>query len=843
VQSPDTSPLAQRRFLCVAAGVLIALVNGACGSSVQTSTGPTPVKCQVALTTSAGVMTASGGTAIVAVQTQPECTWTAATEVAWISGLSATSGQGSGQIEVQVSANPAPAPRQGDVVVNDNRVRIEQTAAPCVFTIAPIANSVDASGDVGEVTVSTAEGCQWSATTEADWIVVSAPPSGSGSGMVRYSVAPNSGPARSGSMTIAGHIFRVTQAAGIALPPGCSYLLRPPALSLPAAGSSHAVSVVAGGGCSWSATSSVPWITITSGNAGSGDGTIGFNVAANTAGPRIGTVLVAGQVLTVSQSGAGAGGCGYAISPASGSFDAAGGPGPTVTVSTNAGCAWTASSNAPWITITTGTNGNGNGSVGFNVASNPGSARSGTLTIAGETFTVSQAGSAGCAYTINPSSQSIGASGGSATPVAVSTSPGCAWTATSGAAWISITSGGAGTGNGNVTFTVGVNTGNGRSGTLTIAGQTVTVAQAAAATCSYAISPLTQSLAAAGGPGTPIAVASGDGCSWTATSNVDWLVVNSGGSGSGNGTVNFTAAPNLAAERVGTVTIAGQTVTVTQAAAATCSYAINPVSQSMAAPGGPGTPVAVTTGDGCSWTATSSADWLTVNSGGSGSGNGTVNFTAAPNLAAERVGNLTIAGRTFTVTQSAPVLCVYQISRTNDSINAEGGPISAVAVSTAGGCVWNVVSNVPWITVTDGASGSGNGTVNLTVASNPGAARTGTVTIAGHTFTVTQAAPVCVYTIDPTRHVVNADGRGGLSITVTAPAGCAWTAVSDDPLWIIITSDSSGNGNGTVRFRVAPNILLDRTGTLTVAGHTSTVEQAGLLGLESDASSARVKLR
>ena len=755
MQSPDTTPLAQRRFLCLAAGVLIALVNGACGTSVSTATSPTPVKCQVSLTTSSGVLTASGGTAIVAVQTQPECTWTAAAEVAWISGLSATSGQGSGQIEVQVSANPAPAPRQGDVVVNDNRVRIEQTAAPCVFTIAPIASSADASGDVGEVTVSTTEGCQWSATTEADWIVVSAPPSGSGSGIVRYSVAPNSGPARSGSMTIAGQIFRVTQTAGIALPPGCTYLLRPPALSLPAAGSSHAVSVVAGGGCAWSATSSVPWITITSGNAGSGDGTIGFNVAANTGGPRGGTVLVAGQVLPVSQSGAGAGGCGYAISPASGSFDAAGGPGPTVTVSTNAGCAWTASSNAPWITVTTGTNGSGSGSVGFTVASNPGSARGGTLTIAGETFTVSQSGSAGCAYGINPSSQSIDASGGSAMPVAVSTSPSCAW---------------------------------------------------------------------------------------TATSNANWLVVTSGGSGSGNGTVNFTAAPNQAAERVGTLTIAGQTVTVTQAAAATCSYAINPVSQSMAASGGPGTPVAVATGEGCAWTATSNANWLTVDSGG-GSGNGTVNFTAAPNPAAERVGTLTIAGRTFTVTQSAPVPCVYHISRTSESIDAQGGPLPAIAVSTAGGCVWNTASNVPWITVTDGGSGSGDGTVTLTVASNPGAARTGTVTIAGHPFTVTQAALACVYAIDPTSHVVDIDGRGGLTITVTAPAGCAWTAVSDDPLWIIITSGSSGNGNGTVRFRVAPNILLDRTGTLTVAGHTSTVKQAGLLGLGSDTSSALVKRR
>ena len=755
MRSPHSNRLALRRYLYAAAGLLIALATGACGSSVRTATGPTPVKCQVSLTTSASVLTASGGTANVTVETQPECTWTAAAEVTWISGLSATSGQGSGQIEFQVLANPAPAPRQGDVVVNDNRVRIEQTAAPCVFAITPVTLSVDASGDVGVVTVSTAEGCEWSATSEADWIDASPPAGGTGSGVVRYSVAPNSGPARSGSMTIAGHIFRVTQAAGTALPPGCTHLLRPSALSAPATGASHAVSVAAGDGCSWSATSSVPWITITSGAAGSGDGTIALNVAANTAGSRIGTVLVARQLLTVSQ--AGAGGCGYAISPTSQSFDSAGGPGTTVTVSTNAGCAWTASSSAPWITVTAGATGNGNGSVGFSVASNTGSARIGTLTIAGETFTVAQAGSPSCAYSINPTSQSIGASGGNATPVAVSTSPGCAWTATSGAAWISITSGAAGTGDGNVTFTVGENTGNGRSGTLNIA---------------------------------------------------------------------------------------GQTVTVMQAAGATCSYTINPDSQSIGALGGPGTLVAVSTGSGCSWSATSDANWLTVNSGGSGSGNGTVIFTVAPNLATERVGTLTIAGRTFTVTQSAPpVPCVYQISPTSDSIGAQGGALPAVAVSTTGGCVWSAASNVSWITVTGGASGTGNGTVSLTVAANPGAARVGTVTIAGHTFTVTQGALACVYSIDPASDSIGSGGGTGVPITVTARAGCAWTAVSNDPLWITITSGSSGNGNGTVRFSVAGNILFDRTGTLTIAGHTFTVEQAGLLGLESETSEAPPEVR
>ena len=52
--------------------------------------------------------------------------------------------------------------------------------------------------------------------------------------------------------------------------------------------------------------------------------------------------------------------------------------------------AWTASSNNPWITVTSGSSGSGAGTVGYSVASNSGSARTGTITIAGQTFTVSQ---------------------------------------------------------------------------------------------------------------------------------------------------------------------------------------------------------------------------------------------------------------------------------------------------------------------------------------------------------------------------------------------------------------------------------------------------------------------
>ncbi|HKR11905.1 MAG TPA: M36 family metallopeptidase [Pyrinomonadaceae bacterium] len=83
--------------------------------------------------------------------------------------------------------------------------------------------------------------------------------------------------------------------------------------------------------------------------------------------------------------------------------------------------------------------------------------------------------------------------------------------------------------------------------------------------------------------------------------------------------------------------------------------------------------------------------------------------------------------------------CSFSINPTSASFAAAGGSAS-VAVTTTTGCNWTAVSNNSFITITSGASGSGNGTVNYTVAANTGtASRSGSMTIAGLTFNVTQA--------------------------------------------------------------------------------------------------------
>ncbi len=80
--------------------------------------------------------------------------------------------------------------------------------------------------------------------------------------------------------------------------------------------------------------------------------------------------------------------CSFSIFPTRRSFPASGGEA-SVSVFAPDECAWTAVSNVSWITILSGSKGSGNGTVTYSVASTT-RARSGTMTIAGQTFIVRQ---------------------------------------------------------------------------------------------------------------------------------------------------------------------------------------------------------------------------------------------------------------------------------------------------------------------------------------------------------------------------------------------------------------------------------------------------------------------
>ncbi len=93
--------------------------------------------------------------------------------------------------------------------------------------------------------------------------------------------------------------------------------------------------------------------------------------------------------------------------------------------------------------------------------------------------------------------------------------------------------------------------------------------------------------------------------------------------------------------------------------------------------------------------------------------------------------------------------CNFSISSITQSFNSFGGT-DHVNVMTQNQCVWTAFSNAGWITMTSGSNGQGAGTVSYLVSSNSDTVfRTGTLTIAGKTFTVTQEgieeSQVCLY--------------------------------------------------------------------------------------------------
>src|SRR5262249_28301890 len=139
------------------------------------------------------------------------------------------------------------------------------------------------------------------------------------------------------------------------------------------------------------------------------------------------------------------------------------------------------------------------------------------------------------------------------------------------------------------------------------------------------------------------------------------------------------------------------------------------------------------------------AAWIGIDTSPSGSGPGSVRFSVQPTAGAARSGTLTVAGRTITVSQSQG--CAYTIAPENTSVPSSGGAVK-VSVSAGAGCGWTAASAVPWITIDSGASGSGDGTVQLTVAATTGPTRSGTVTIAGRTLTVSQGQG-CTFAIAP----------------------------------------------------------------------------------------------
>jgi sugar lactone lactonase YvrE len=172
----------------------------------------------------------------------------------------------------------------------------------------------------------------------------------------------------------------------------CSYSLNPISLQAPVSGGSFSISIETTTGCSWTVSGLPNWITLSGSSSGSGPASVTLAVAPNTSTQMLSaTVLIAGVSLPITEAGAASSGCTYTINPGGQAFAATGGSG-TISVSAGAGCVWNATNSLSWVSISGASSGTGNGTISYTVAANNGADRSGSITIAGLSFSIEQVG-------------------------------------------------------------------------------------------------------------------------------------------------------------------------------------------------------------------------------------------------------------------------------------------------------------------------------------------------------------------------------------------------------------------------------------------------------------------
>lgn len=576
--------------------------------------------------------------------------------------------------------------------------------------------------------------------------------------------------------------------------------------------------IITQGSGTWTASKSEDWITlnVTSGTVGY---PVAYTVSATTnVEQRVGYIYVSGWTHTVTQDGVGG-----TISPESREFESMGGSG-RISVSTQDKMLWHAKSNVDWISVSA-TSGLGSGSVTYQVAPyNEVSTRQGTLTVAGNTFTVFQYGSRmkldSYSTTQNYETHPI--------PITVNALAITEWSVTPNNSWISVVDAGNGHGGDLVTIAISENPSyNARTGTVSIGTETFTVTQQGRpqSALSFSISPAYSTASVEGANGI-IAVTATPDLPWTATSGANWVsLYPASRSGAGNGNVVYSVSPNpTLSQRTGNITIwpgkgAAQTHTVTQPAAtasiSSSGYEFEAAGESCS--------IEVSLASIVTWSISESLDWLTVNGSLSRTGPGTVTLQASANETIyPRSGTVTIAGKTFSVSQKARGV---EVEYDTKLFGTDGGNES-ISIHPDGNVSWTATSSDPtWITIFQGDSGVGDGEILYIVSPyvGDGTARIGWITVGDKKVYITQRA----YDLSISPNGSYVTGNNGIGeFGVSASIGDVWTAIVTEPWITLISGYDSGTGSGTVRFIYAENATgKTRTGKIVINGEVYTLEQ------------------
>ena len=322
-------------------------------------------------------------------------------------------------------------------------------------------------------------------------------------------------------------------------------------------------------------------------------------------------------------------------------------------------------------------------------------------------------------------------------------------------------------------------------------------------------------------PTSKTVISAGESYDITVTSNTDWTVVESldwasvsPASGSGDSTVTVTVDANTTTSpRSGTITIGGQTHSLSQNGAA-AFVTIDPILKT-AVSAGESYDIAVTSNT--DWTVVESLDWASV-SVASGSADSTVTVTVDANTTTSpRSGTITIGGQTHSLSQNGAVafVTIDPISKTAVS----GGESYDITITS--NTDWTATESLDWASVSL-ASGSGDNTVTVTVDANiTTSPRSGTITIGGEAHSLSQNGAAAFVTIDP---ISKSTVSGGESYDITITSNTDWT-VTESLDWASVSS-TSGSGDGVVTVTVDGNSSASsRSGTITIGGEVHSLNQ------------------
>jgi hypothetical protein len=176
--------------------------------------------------------------------------------------------------------------------------------------------------------------------------------------------------------------------------------------------------------------------------------------------------------------------------------------------------------------------------------------------------------------------------------------------------------------------------------------------------------------------------------------------------------------------------------------------------------------------------------------------------------------------------------CTFSLSASSASIGSGDGTGTVNVISGGSGCTgsWSSSPNATWLSVSSGGSGSGAGTTTLTyaaAANESASARSGTLTIAGHTFTVNQAGStgcsasstqLCLSTgsrfkVSATWQTSGGQTGNGQAVPITTDTGYMWFFGSSNVEMVVKVIDACSFNQ---RFWVFAGGLTDVKVNLTV---------------------------